>query len=228
MLTNAILHDADIKSYTSVHISAVDINEAFINHNLASIAAMSPRDGIKIDTAVMNGMDLHFPNDTFDISFTSIAIFAFPDPVKGARELYRTLKPGGIAALTTWKHVGWLPLLHEVEQLVWPGKALTQFPFLDAWTVPGKLASVLREGGFTDVVEGEVVSYAWFEGEEKAAESVSETLKLLVGSGWGEVEWEEMREGIRRVLAAGSEFVKRGEGGKVGFEMVAWTGVGRK
>lgn len=144
-----------------MHISAVDLNEAFVEDNRVVIDAMDLRKGVTVQTAVMNGMDLEFPDDVFDVSFTSLGIFAFPDPVKGARELYGTLKPGGVAALTTWKRVGWLPFLHEVERLVRPGEALTQFPFLEAWGVPGKLAETLREGGFGDVVEDEVVSFAW-------------------------------------------------------------------
>jgi SAM-dependent methyltransferase len=228
VLTNAILHDEDIKAYANVHISAVDFNEAFIENNQGIIDAMEYRKGVTIQTAVMNGMDLKFPDDVFDVSFTSLGIFAFPDPVKGARELYRTLKPGGVAALTTWKRVGWVSFLHEVEKRVRPGEALTQFPFLEAWSVPGKLAETLREGGFGDVVEDEVVSYAWFEGEEGAARSLSETVEMLVGRNWGEGGKEKMYEGLRRGMEGGSELMRRGDGGKVGFEMVAWTGVGRK
>lgn len=228
VLTTALLDDDDVRACAGVEIDAVDVNAAFVANNQLLIDAMEIRPGVKVATAVMDGMDLGFPDSTFDVSFTSLAIFAFPDPVLGARELYRTLKPGGVAALTTWKRVGWLPLLHEVERLVRPGGEVTGFPFLEPWTVAGKLASTLREGGFEHVVEGEVVSYAWYDGEEKVVECISETLKMLLGSSWGGKEQEEISEGLRRVMMGGSECVLRGEGGKVGCEMVAWTGVGRK
>lgn len=132
-----------------------------------------------------------------------------------------------MAALTTWKRVAWLPLLHAVERIIRPDKQLTTFPFLEAWQVPGKLARTLEEGGFREVVEDEVVSWAWFEGVEVAAKVLVETLGMLGWEGWTEGEKAEMRVGLERGMEGGSEFVRR-EGGKVGFEMVAWTGVGRK
>lgn len=93
--------------------------------------------------------------------------------------------------------------------------------------MPGKLARTLEEGGFKDVVEDEVVSWAWFEGVEVAAKVLVETLGMLGWEGWTEGEKAEMKVGLERGMEGGSEFVRR-EGGKVGFEMVAWTGVGRK
>ncbi len=222
--------DSIMQQYPSVHISAVDLSEDFIKHSQQIIDSTPAwnSDGKTIDTAVMNGMDLKFLDNTFDVAFTSLAIFAYPDPIKCAKELLRTLKPGGVAALTTWKRVGWVPLLHEVEALVRPGQELSKFPFLEPWQVPGKLEQTLTDGGLQDVVESDVLAYAWFDNEEKAAKSLSDTLKLLVGSEWEEAEKERMSDGFKQVMASESKYVMRGEGGKVGFEMVAWTGVGKK
>lgn len=216
--------------YPAVHISAIDLSEDFIKASQALIDATPEwnSNGRKIHTAVMNGMDLGFQNNVFDVAFNSLAIFAYPDPVKGVRELHRVLKPGGVAAFTTWKRVGWQSILHEVERLVRPGQELTQFPFLDAWYAPGKLEQTMIDGGLKDVKESDVLTYAWFESEEKAAECLTETLKLLVGSNWSVGEKENMREGFERVLRDGKAHVIKRDGGKVGFEMVAWTGVGKK
>jgi len=230
VLTSVCLQTAAITEHKTVHISAVDLSEDFITNNQSLIDSTPSwtTNSIMVDTAVMNGMDLHFPSNTFDVSFTSLAIFAFPDPVKGSAELHRTLKPGGVAAFTTWKDVGWLPLLHEVEAIVKPGKELTTFPMLEPWRVPGQLERTLREGGFEDVVESSVVVHAWYETEEKAAESLTETLKLMVGKGWSDEEKERMEGGLLDSFRNGSEYAVYGDGGKVGFEMIAWTGVGRK
>ncbi|KAF6236902.1 hypothetical protein HO173_005193 [Letharia columbiana] len=147
VLTTQCLLDPSIATYPSVHISAVDLSADFIAANRTAISTRSTL-GPKVDTAVMDGADLRFADDTFDVSFTSLGIFAFPDPVRGARELYRTLKPGGVTAATTWKGVGWLPLLHAVEEeVLQPGRAKTRLPFLEPWAVAGKLEATLREGG---------------------------------------------------------------------------------
>ena len=226
-----LFDDETITAHPEVYISATDTSTDFIINNQAFISAnrLWNSNGKKIDTDVMNGMDLQYPDNTFDASFTSLAIFAFPDPVKGVNELYRTLKPGGVTALTTWKRVGWLPLLHAVERIVRPGKELTRFTFLEPWLAPKKLRQVLLDGGFEKAAEGEVMAHAWFEGEQMAAKCLSDTLKMLVGGGWSEEEKMRIESGFRDVLRKGGmeEAIKR-EGEKVGFEMVVWTGVGWK
>ena len=230
VLTTQCLKSPTIRSHSSLHISAVDLSADFISANRALITSHPEwtSAGITIDTEIMNGMDLKFPNNTFDISFTSLALFAFPDPVKGASELHRTLKPNGVAALTTWKHLGWLPILHEVERRLRPGQELTRFPLVESWFVPGKLAQTLREGGFQQVEEGEVRAFAMWESLEVAAEKMCETLRMMVGDGWSEGEKEKMVEGFKEVMGEGWGELIRGKEGRLGFEMVAWTGVGRK
>lgn len=92
----------------------------------------------------------------------------------------------------------------------------------------GEVGADAEGGGFEDVVESSVVVHAWYESEEKAAESLTETLKLMVGKGWSEEEKERMEGGLLDNFRGGSKYAVYGDGGKVGFEMIAWTGVGRK
>lgn len=268
--------------YATVHVSAVDLSPDFIAYNQtllssltttttppAAAAAASPK--LNIDTALMDSTSLSFPRDTFDLSFTALALFAFPSPAQGVRELHRTLKPGGATACTTWKSVGWLPLLHELETELFSSPSssssstsadknqqhaavpLTTFPFLTPWAVPGKLASVLREGGFSRVEETEIDAIAWWGSGDECAYWVTETLWLMVGmreggarrgGGWGDGEGqvgkEGLRVGFRGVLEKrirrgdGDEggnqgvVVVRGEGGRVGIRMVAFAGLGWK
>ncbi|KAL2043657.1 hypothetical protein N7G274_003964 [Stereocaulon virgatum] len=230
VLTTQCMRNEAITAHQELHISATDTSADFITANRALISS-NPNwtcAGRLVDTDVMNGMDLAFPDNTFDVSFTSLGIFAFPDPVRGAAELYRTLKAGGVAALTTWKRVGWMPLLHEVEQMLQPGCEPTHFPLVEAWMGRGKLEQTLRDGGFEDVVEGEVVGHAWWPSVEEAAGRLAETTRMMVGSGWTVGEKEKMEGGFLDVLRAGGQHVRRGQGGEVGVEMVAWTAVAKK
>ncbi|KAL9126098.1 MAG: hypothetical protein Q9217_004798 [Psora testacea] len=236
VLTTALLQNPEITSRPSgLQISAVDLSKDFITSNKdllttsASFTAL-PKN-ISIDTEIMDGQDLKFPNQTFHVSFTALAIFAFPDPVKGAAELHRTLRPGGVAALTTWKRVGWTPTLHAVEDLIRPGAEKTSFPLLEDWIVPGKLEKTLRDGGFEHVEERSVVVHAWWKDRDDMAASVSETLRLMVASSWSEGEKERMEEGLRTVL--GGEDVERlglvtDAEGRFGTTMEAWTAVAIK
>lgn len=56
-----------------------------------------------VEAKTMNGMDLEYADMTFAASFTMFAIFLFPDPAKGVREIYRTLVPGGLAVVSGWQ-----------------------------------------------------------------------------------------------------------------------------
>jgi SAM-dependent methyltransferase len=51
---------------------------------------------------------LSFPDNKLTHSFTNFAIMAMPEPDKVAAHIYRTLKPGGTAVITTWKHIGYV------------------------------------------------------------------------------------------------------------------------
>lgn len=55
------------------------------------------------EAKTMNGMDLEYADMTFAASFTMFAIFLFPDPAKGVREIFRTLVPGGLAVVSGWQ-----------------------------------------------------------------------------------------------------------------------------
>ncbi|KAL9073109.1 MAG: hypothetical protein Q9161_003163 [Pseudevernia consocians] len=238
VLTTQCLRSPTLTSHPFMHITAVDLSPDFVAANRALISSPSPSlyntPGVKTDTAIMDSTDLGaFPDSTFDLSFTSLAIFALSSPVAGARELHRTLKPGGVTALTTWKRIDWLPLLHEVEEMLKPGEPKTRMPVLEPWQVPGKLAGTLRTGGFERVEEGEVEAVAWWEGVEEAAYWIVETLRMMVGRGWGAGERGRVEEGFRVVLGRGVEeggdglVVTDGEG-RVGFRAVAFVGLGWK
>jgi ubiquinone/menaquinone biosynthesis C-methylase UbiE len=56
----------------------------------------------------MNARQLEFPDDAFTHSFTCFAIFAIGQPEIAAGELYRALKPGGLAVVGSTNRVNWV------------------------------------------------------------------------------------------------------------------------
>ncbi|GAM23935.1 hypothetical protein SAMD00019534_071100, partial [Acytostelium subglobosum LB1] len=58
--------------------------------------------GLPIETKVMDGQCLECADNTFDYAFSVFALIFFPDQLKGAKEMYRVLHPGGKAAITSW------------------------------------------------------------------------------------------------------------------------------
>jgi SAM-dependent methyltransferase len=67
-----------------------------------------------VETAVMDGMDLELPDDTFDVAASLFGLMFFPDHMRGLAELFRVTKPGGQAVVTTWA----LPARVELMRLI--------------------------------------------------------------------------------------------------------------
>ena len=53
-----------------------------------------------------NGMDLPYPNDSFDQSLSLLVFMFIPQPEKAASEMHRVTRPGGTVAACTWDSGG--------------------------------------------------------------------------------------------------------------------------
>jgi len=76
-----------------------------ISHDLVEIARANARQaGVEVDFLQGNASSLQFPDLSFDFIFCSWAIKNFKEPVKALNEMYRVLKPGGIALIIDLNH----------------------------------------------------------------------------------------------------------------------------
>ena len=55
--------------------------------------------GLKIDFREGNASAMPFKDETFDFTFCQAAFKNFSEPVQAIREMYRVLKPGGVAVI---------------------------------------------------------------------------------------------------------------------------------
>jgi SAM-dependent methyltransferase len=68
--------------------------------------------GVKnISIFKMDGQKLEFPAADFDFAFSMFGLMFFPDRMAGFSELYRVLKSGGRAAVSSWASVSESPLM---------------------------------------------------------------------------------------------------------------------
>ncbi|MCJ1248963.1 hypothetical protein MMC30_006184 [Trapelia coarctata] len=217
--------DELLKLHPDIRIRATDISQNMIDIVNSQIQTRGWEG--KVSAAVMDGQDLKFEEGVFDISVTNYGIFFFPDPVKGAREIWRTLKLGGTAVVTAWEFIGFLPVFWEVQRIIRPAREVSA-PTLTEWTRREKLEGVLREGGFG---EGRMERKEVLMGHETVEALVVGLLDLflgLVGEEWSAEEKGRMREVTEGVLREdGGRFLVR-EGGRMGVRMVAWIAVVRK
>lgn len=204
---------ADIKPPT---IFATDFNKGMVD----VLQGMIDANNLKSVTAQeMDGSDLSaFENDKFTHSITNFGIFAFPDAVAGVKHIHRTLKPGGVAAVTTWKRPGNIFFINEVLQELAPGRE-EWFP-IRKWIEEATLRDVLVQGGFAkgqiEIVERGTV---WnIDDIEGAVELFNSPF------------WDQAKAGLNEEQKAGwtdavRELLKAREG--KGIDMVAWVAVAR-
>ena len=80
-------------------ITAVD----FSSRMLACLKINIEKENLQnIEHYEMDGQNLSFPPDRFDAAFSMFGLMFFPDRLKGFQELYRVLKPGKKAAVSSW------------------------------------------------------------------------------------------------------------------------------
>ncbi|HXH83633.1 MAG TPA: methyltransferase domain-containing protein [Candidatus Tectomicrobia bacterium] len=79
-------------------VLAVDISPAM----LARLEARARREGLAIETRVMDGHALALDDDSFDVAGSQFGVMLFPDMPRGIRELARVTRPGGRVLVTAY------------------------------------------------------------------------------------------------------------------------------
>ncbi|KAL8705555.1 MAG: hypothetical protein Q9201_001333 [Fulgogasparrea decipioides] len=95
----------------------------------------------------MNEIDLRLDDGVLDVLFSNFVVFFFPDARKGAKELDRTLKPGGTACQAACESFGWLPVLPEMQKTVQADDPPYPVPMLAKWHEKETMTETLKAGG---------------------------------------------------------------------------------
>ena len=178
----------------------------------------------------MNGEDLHeLRKNTIFYSFTNAGILFFENPVKGAAELYRTLKSGvnTRAYITTWKRLGYIDIINEAQRLFDPKLPKFRVPIADEWFTQEKLVETMEEGGFQDVRSHSTTVHYAFETMGEVVAGLINLLPKLMES-LDDEKKKEFRGVLEGVVGKHAKEVERGGKKLVGLEMEAWIGTGRK
>ena len=214
--------------FPKAQVSAVDVVPAMVE-SFRSIVAANPVLAAQVkDLRVEDGQNLSYADNSFDANITNFGIFFFPDPVAGAKQIHRTLKPGGTAAVTLWKTFGFKPILWEVQDRVRPANPLSELPLMEPWCDPKLLEKTLKEGGFGNVEFSVVKEGMWGKDKEDFKLVCLENFGALVSRNWTDEEKAKLAPVTSQVVDEMQDKFCVKDREKVGCMMEAWVAISTK
>lgn len=92
-------------------VVAVDFAPSMIEH----LRKIGVRDRVtNVESFVMDGQALSLPDASFDAAFSMFGLMFFPDRPRGFAEMFRVLKPGGTAVVSSWAPIDRSPSVQAI------------------------------------------------------------------------------------------------------------------
>lgn len=225
--TAAVLDFCASRAISPPKITATDCNEAMIE-------ALKKRQTEKgaawstVEAKVMSSTrQVYHRDDTFHFSFCNISVQSFAEPIKALYEIHRTLRPAGIAVITTWKRFGVGEVARNAQRKVKGGESDSEVK------PPG--AEMMKEGILANlmyITGWELGKIKTMQKDVLVKEGTTEfsNMKnaLLTGSefewmraGWTDEENQKWPQALEEALK--EEVAEHG-----GLLMEAWVCLGRK
>jgi len=124
---------------------------------LKQLEARALKEGLDLETRVMDGHALELEDDVFDVSGSQFGVMLFPDMPRGIRELARVTKPGGQVLLNVYgapqkiEFFGFF--VHAIQAVVpdFTGPPMDPPPLPFQLQDPEKLRQEMAEAGLTEI-----------------------------------------------------------------------------
>lgn len=151
-----------------------------------------------ITTHLMDGQNLDFGDNEFDKAFSIFGLMFFPDRIQGFRELYRVLKPGGTAVVSSWAPITQstgMSLMFGAMAVAFPKKPESnRQPTLNLED-PDNFKREMSEAGFTEVSIIPFDGYWHVESVEGFFDSIvrGSAPLVMLKNNLGEAEWADKR-----------------------------------
>ncbi|WP_040793855.1 class I SAM-dependent methyltransferase [Nocardia higoensis] len=131
-------------------VQAIDFSEEM----LRLLRARAEADGIgNIEARLGDGQKLPYADEYFDAAFSMFGLMFFPDRRKGFAEMFRVLRPGGVAVVSSWAPASESTLMRTMYAALCATGAITEEPqpVYSSLENPEVFASEMRDAGFAGV-----------------------------------------------------------------------------
>jgi SAM-dependent methyltransferase len=174
-----------------------------------------------VKAAVMDAQDLKYPDEKFTHVFMNLGIFALPDPLKGTKEIFRTLTSPGIALVTTIRGTGWLAPFQKAIKAIKPDGPEFHGILPPDWVKSEKITGLLEEGGFTNVEVREAGASMDMKGFAVNQKHLIKMSRDMIVKGWTDQEAIAFDETLAKEL-------ELEENSGVPRAMEVWVGIATK
>ena len=233
-VSQAIISKLKATSSDSEHgitVHATDFIRPMIDLVASRAKAEAWTDVVDFRTSIADTQNMpSIPSNTFTHSITGFVLQSLPQPTLAAAEIYRTLKPGGVAIVTGWTDD--MPVITTIvnagKVMRGPDSKLHVHPPSENFTA-AFFEEQLRKGGFKEVT----ISQRETTSEPPNVKKWCETAWGLTGmpvTGWtvsDEERWDEAVDIVEKCLRA-NDMVSVEQDGSVKMRALAWIAVARK
>ena len=218
----------DIASRLS--IKGVDINEGALDLYKQKAAQNNwPAEAITSDAGKLNTV----ASSTFTHVIGTALLFVLPeDGIPAIKEIYRTLKPGGVVALNSWAYVPNMDPIRTASRLTRPEGTPELRGGLDKWEDASFLRSVIEKGGFEEdkitLTKRDV--YVTTTSVDHYANMLWSFIGGTTAVGWlesDEYKWDQAIEIVKAELRK-TDGYKELEGGRLQLKFVANVAIATK
>ncbi|KAK6333755.1 hypothetical protein TWF730_003938 [Orbilia blumenaviensis] len=216
-ITTAIINSTKDKAFVP-KINSTDISPGMIEH-----VTHIYKDIPEVQTKIMDAQALEFAENTFSHVICAFGVFFCPDYEAGYREMYRVAAPGSVTVVTSWKVVGWLPVVNYVIKKVKPEQKDWDFPAPPGFADPEWVKERMINAGWKDVEVREIEDYT-----SATPESRDALLPVMKDAFEGWTDEEKSRWGDLFTEASDTFGIPKTPEGGWKIPMIALAVTGRK
>ena len=216
-----------LDAHPQVHVVATDEAPEMITF----MEQMIERNNWKgrVEAEVADCIDLCFPDDHLDANVMNFGIDLNYDPRPAVNEMYRTLKKGGIAVVTSWKDSAQRSIMFDVQALIKPAEPLSEPTDCDKIEKKASMGMLMLYAGFDSVTVENVSVVLGGASMSQLVGTVVNHIRSATEEYWTEEEKSKIQATTEKVLTEQkAKYLVIDTDDTKGIPMTAWVVHSRK